>query len=193
MPKPKKQINFQFAIHIAEGFYQTGKSLAINSKNDNSNHGYIWVPPGVVNFSFATELILKATIFYDSGVNAWGHNLYKLYLTLKNETRTSIEDSYKKNKIENDLKKDLPSFKLVICKADSNEDHSQETNLEEIKNLLELHSESFENWRYIHEFGKEGYSYEFNFNAMDAFYLALKAQLQLLLSKRNQTFGMKKV
>lgn len=64
MGKPKKQMNFQFAIDIAEGFYHTGKSMAINSNNDSSNHGYIWIPTAVVNFSFATELYLKATIFY---------------------------------------------------------------------------------------------------------------------------------
>lgn len=69
----------------------------------------------------------------------------------------------------------------------------QKLNLMMIKKLLEIHSDLFENWRYIYEFGMEGYCYEFDFSAMDAFYLALKEQIKLFLLSRKQTYGMKKV
>ena len=63
----------------------------------------------------------------------------------------------------------------------------------EIKNLLEIHSEAFEDWRYLYEFGEEGYSYEFDFKAMDAFYKALIDTLRVFLSKNRRTYGMKKI
>ncbi|MPQ49158.1 hypothetical protein GCQ56_19335 [Marinifilum sp. N1E240] len=191
--KKNKDSNYQFAIEIADGFYQSGLSIANHSHEDKSDRGYIWIPPGVVNFSFATELLLKATIFYDLKKKPWGHKLYDLYKSLSTETRLKIEEAYKLHKKENEAVESLPAYKIIIRVGEDNSDHSQETNVDEIKNLLEIHSESFENWRYIHEFGEEGYCYEFDFKAMDAFYKAIQDILRIFLKEEKMSFGMKRV
>ena len=144
----------------------------------------------MVNFSFATELLLKATIYYDLRKKHWGHKLYDLYLTLSEKTKKQIAENYKKYKLENDKVKYLPSYKIVIKRADDNSDNNKKSDFDEIKNLLEIHSESFENWRYIHEFGEQGYCYEFDFKAMDAFYKALKDTLKLFLSNEKLFLSM---
>lgn len=150
-----KSTNTQFAIDVAEGFYQTGLSLAKHTHHDTSRHGYIWIPPGVVNFSFATELILKAVIYYGLRKKAWGHNFYKLYKNISESTKAQIEDKYREYKAENEKLDTLPAYKIVINPANSKEDNNtKESNFDEIKNLLETHGDSFENWRYIHEFGQ---------------------------------------
>lgn len=191
--KKKKETNYQFAIEIAEGFYQTGLSVAKHSHEVKNDHGYIWIPPGVVNFSFATEILLKATIFYDLRQNAWGHKLYDLYQTLSEQTKQNIETSYKLYKKENIKVDSLPAYKIAISVGDNNTDRSKESNFNEIKNLLEIHSDSFENWRYVYEFGEEGYCYEFDFKAMDAFYRALSDSLKVMLKKEKASFEMKMV
>jgi HEPN domain. len=189
--KKKTESNYQFAIEVADGFYQTGLSLAKHSHEAHYDRGYIWIPPGVVNFSFATELLLKATIFYDLKQKPWGHKLYRLYQSLSEKTKQKIETSYKQYKKANEKVDSLPAYKITIRVGDDNTDHSKETNFDEIKNLLEIHSDSFENWRYIHEFGQEGYCYEFDFKAMDAFYKALVDALKALLKNEKASFGMK--
>lgn len=192
--KQEKSTNSQFAIDIAEGFYQTGISLAKQAHHDNSRHGFIWIPPGVVNFSFATELILKAVIFYDLRKKAWGHKLFDLYQTLSEPTKAQIVENYKRHKLENQKLDTLRSYKIVIGPANSNKGSgNKESNFDEIRNLLKIHSESFENWRYIYEFGQAGYCYEFDFNAMDAFYKALKDVLVVFLSAERPSYGMKQV
>jgi len=194
--KKDNNINFQFAIDVAQGFYDAGVSLAKHSSNENVNNGYIWIPPGVVNLSFATELLLKATLFYDLGKKAWGHKLFDLYNSLSPQTKQKIEKSYKGYKEKNESDKKLPAYKIrVTVNVEGTEPNSIEesSDFNEIKNLLEIHSEAFEDWRYLYEFGAEGYCYEFDFKAMDAFYKALIDVLKEFLAKRKRTYGMKKV
>lgn len=194
--KKDNNINFQFAIDVARGFYDAGVSLAKHSSNENVNDGYIWIPPGVVNLSFATELLLKATLFYDLGEKAWGHKLFDLYNSLSPQTKQKIEKSYNGHQEKNGSDKKLPAYKIrLITNATVNEPSSIEesSDYDEIKNLLEIHSEAFEDWRYLYEFGSEGYCYEFDFNAMDSFYKALMDILKEFLAKGKRTYGMKKI
>jgi len=198
MKKKKENTNFQFAIDVAQGFYSTGITLAKESKKPTEK-GYIWIPPGVVNLSFATELLLKATIFYDLRKRAFGHKLFELYKSLSEETRLKIEEYYAIHREINEKEKPLPSYKIIISeegyqkKKNISKVNSEKSNFQEIRNLLEIHSEAFENWRYLYEFGSEGYSYEFDFNAMDAFYKALIDILRDLLLDKKRTYGMYKL
>ena len=191
--KSNKNVNFQFAISVAEGFYQTGLSLAKHTHTDDSKHGYIWIPTGVVNFSFATELLLKATIYYDTEKQVFGHELFKLYQTLTEKTKKEIEKAYKSYKSENEKEDFLPAYLIELKLKGETSEKTEKSDFEEIKNLLKIHCESFENWRYIYEFGETGYSYEFDFKAMDAFYKALKDVLKSLLKGGQKTFGMERV
>lgn len=195
MPNRKSpNTNIQFAIDVAEGFYQTGVTLAKHCKKDNSERGYIWIPPGVVNFSFATELLLKAVIYYDQRKRVLGHKLYKLYQTISDSTQNRIVEAYKVFKKENEKDDSLTSYKISIrIDGKGTEDDDQKSNFDEIKNLLEIHSDSFENWRYLYEFGSEGYCYEFDYKAMDAFYKSLKVVLDGFLSAEGPKYGMKRV
>jgi hypothetical protein len=47
--KQDKATSPQFAIKAAEGFYDTGISLAKHLNSDISEDGYIWIPLRVVN------------------------------------------------------------------------------------------------------------------------------------------------
>lgn len=88
--KVPKLKNPEFAISMSEGFYETGKSLAKRSMEDNTT-GYIWIASAVVNFSFATELILKGLLMIDSNVSTRGHKFLDLYKKIKLTTRKEIE------------------------------------------------------------------------------------------------------
>lgn len=179
----------EFAISLSEGFYQTGQSLAKHSHSDNVT-GFIWIAPGVVNFSFATELLLKAVLMIDSNTSTKGHKLLDLYKKIRLQTRQKIEILY--NKKKSDQTNQLPAYRIVVVKDDK-EDHKKDNDLKDIENILKIHSESFENWRYLYEFGEEGYKYTFDFKAMDNFYNSLKDVLAELLKNRPPKFGMKKV
>lgn len=187
MKSPKSK-SPEFAISLSEGFYQTGQSLAKHSHSDNAT-GFIWIAPGVVNFSFATELLLKAILMIDSNASIKGHKLFDLYKKIKPPTKQKIETIY--NQKKSTKTNQLPAYRIVVVKDDS-EDHKKDNNLKDIENILRLHSESFENWRYLYEFGEEGYSYTFDFNAMDNFYNSLKEVLLELLKNSPPKFAMKK-
>ena len=60
----KKEPNIipDFLFHIAQGFYDTGYSLAKSSEKDKSVKGFQRLAPAVVNFSFAVELLLKGLL-----------------------------------------------------------------------------------------------------------------------------------
>jgi HEPN domain-containing protein len=194
--KNDNNINSQFAIDVAQGFYNTGISLAKHSSNDKIDSGYIWIPPGVVNLSFATELLLKATLYYDLRKKSWGHKLFDLYNSLSNETKLKIQNQYIKHRQTNEDEKLLPSYKIVVSvnnKDKTTKSIEENSDFNEIKNLLKIHSEAFEDWRYLYEFGEEGYNYEFDFKAMDAFYKSLIDILKEFLAKNKRTYGMNKI
>jgi hypothetical protein len=179
----------EFAITMSEGFYETGKGLAKQSHEDNKT-GYVWIPPAVVNFSFATELLLKGLLMIDSNVSIKGHKLLDLYKKVKLPTRKQIEELYHKK--DSRATKDLPAYRIVINRQDNEEEDKKGSAVSSIEDLLKIHSESFENWRYLYEFGEAGSRNEFDFKAMDNFYNSLREVLIERLKNRPTGFGMKK-
>ncbi len=82
--KPKKNIDFM--LDIARGFYKTGYSLAIQIKKNEPQEGIQLLASGVVNFSLATELFLKAANLL-TGKDIVGHKLWNLYKVLPLEIK----------------------------------------------------------------------------------------------------------
>jgi hypothetical protein len=194
--KVPKLKNPEFAISMSEGFYETGKSLAKHSKEDNTT-GYIWIAPAVVNFSFATELILKGLLMIDSNVSTKGHKLLELYKKIKLSTRNQIEDIYRTK--DPRVTKELPAYRIIIDfpneedpekERATEKENTQPTTATNIEDILKIHSESFENWRYLYEFGEDGSRNEFDFKAMDNFYNALRDVLVEKMKGRPPRFGM---
>jgi hypothetical protein len=197
--KAPKLKNPEFAISMSQGFYETGKNLAKHSKEDKKT-GYIWIAPAVVNFSFATELILKGLLMIDSNVSTKGHKLLDLYLKIKLPTRNKVEDIYKKK--DPRVTKELPAYRIIIDfpnEEDPEKEREKEkeninpTTATNIEDILKIHSESFENWRYLYEFDEDGSRNEFDFKAMDNFYNALREVLIEKMNGRPPRFGMTRV
>ena len=197
--KVPKLKNPEFAISMAEGFYETSKSLAKRSKEGNTTD-YIWIAPAVVNFSFATELILKGLLMIDSNVSTKGHKLLDLYKKIKLPTRKQIEDIYRTK--DPRATKELPAYRIIIDFPNEEDpekerakekENRQPTTARNIEDILKIHSESFENWRYLYEFGEDGSRNEFDFKAMDNFYNALREVLVEKMKDRPPRFGMRRV
>ena len=60
---------------------------------------------------------------------------------------------------------------------------------DEIKQLLILHNNSFENWRYLYEIKNEkGFEYNFDFRKMDVFIFALVDIIKQLKKGKSRSF-----
>ena len=125
----------------------------------------------------------------DSKVSTKGHKLLDLYKKIKLTTRKQVEEVYQKK--DSRVSKDLPAYRIVINNY-SRERTEKGTSVTSIEELLRIHSESFENWRYLYEFGEDGSRNDFDFKAMDNFYNALREILTEKMKNRPPKFAMKK-
>ena len=58
-PSQQPYFNKEILLHSAQGFFDIGYHLARETKKDESNKGFQRLAGAIVNFSFATELLLK--------------------------------------------------------------------------------------------------------------------------------------
>lgn len=79
--------------------------------------------PAIVNIAFACELYLKALILRETSKPSRGHNLSALYDKIPTPIRNIVENQFE-NKCKNPVS---------------------------LLETLEIHKNSFDNWRYIHE------------------------------------------
>lgn len=190
MKKVPKQKTPEMALIQAEGFYQTGLALGRELEKNKAQTTSL-LGPAAVNYSFALELRLKSILMLDKEQFSKGHNLLKLYNLLSIPTKKLIEEEYLKlKKINNGLK----AYRLQIYdKSKSAPEQKRSSTGDVIMDLLKSHENSFENWRYLFEFTEDGYSYDFDFEAIDNFYNAMNPLLESLLKKRPGKFGLHKV
>ena len=193
-----KQIkyNADFSVNLAEGFYAVGHSIAKQIHKDTGYFGFIGLAPGVVNFNLSAELYLKAIHLITLHYAVKGHHLWNLFKNLPVDVKNTIESNYLEN--QKDINKELSSYRIKITKVKEEEEKdsqkSEPTKFNCVKDLLALHNDAFEKFRYLYEFPSEaGYDYEYNFDEMNAFILALKSYALDLIKKRGKTFGIHKV
>jgi hypothetical protein len=164
-------------LHSAKGFLDIGYHLAREGKNDNGIKGLQRLAASVVNFSFAAELFLKGLIFIIKDKPSKTHKLDLLFESLPSDIKSEIESNFQEER-EN-LDENLSAYKAVSVKGEGNESTSEKTEILNVKDLLILHNNSFQHWRYIYEVPHEGYQYEYNFQLMHAF-------LKVIIDKINQ-------
>lgn len=189
------EYNADFSVSLADGFYTVGYQIAKQINKDNSYFGFIGLAPGVVNFNLSAELFIKAIHLIILHQPANGHHLWNLFKKLPLDIKNEIENRYIENK--KDINKELSSYRIKITKVETDEKEgtkSDPTPYSSVKELLLVHNDAFEKFRYLHEFPSEvGYDYEYNFDEMNAFVKALKSYSYELINKRGKRFGIKKV
>lgn len=180
-----------FLFHLAQGFYDVGLHLAIQVKKDNSVKGFQRIAPAVVNFTFAAELMLKGLHLITTKMEIKSHKLWDLYRLLSPDIKLQIEAAYiefQKQKSDN-----LPAFRINVTQdKETKRNYESKDNLV-IKELLLIHNNSFEDWRYLHEIQIGGYNYEYNFILMEAFIKSLIEVINATKSKNRPSMIIGKV
>lgn len=188
--KKEPNITPDFLFHIAQGFYDTGYSLAKSIEKDKSVKGFQRLAPAVVNFSFAVELLLKGLLSLTIKLNLQGHQFWQLYKNLPASVKSLIETKYNIDKQK--LDKELGNYKIRVYPAKTEENpYNPESKINEestIKDLLMLHNNSFDNWRYLYEVKDAGFEYEYDFKLMNCFVKSLVEVINEIKSKRPPTF-----
>ena len=178
-----------YLFHIAQGFYEVGLHVAYQVNKDNTVKGFQRIAPAVVNFTFAVELMLKGLHSLTTRMDLKGHKLWDLYKHLSQDLKEKIEDKYN---IYKTLKSDnLPAFRIVMTKESEKEKENDTDDTNEnisLRDLLIIHNDAFEEWRYLYEVPPNGYKYEFNFKLMDAFIKSLIEVINDVKSKRGPSF-----
>jgi hypothetical protein len=179
-----KVIHPGMILQSAEGFYKVGRRLALEIVASDKDVQYA-LPAAVVNFSFATELYLKALRHLLKMPDTKQHGLWQLYNGLPVDVKAKIEANFIVERSQS--KKELSGYRIVIKRNKSTEqpENIDEDNFShvslELKYLLETHCSAFVNWRYLYE-GQSAdmYFYAFNFDKADMF---LKAIAPILTEK----------
>ena len=82
---------------------------------------------------------------------------------------------------------------MKISSSSKDEKKQETTQINCIKDLLILHNDSFENWRYLFEIKPGGYEYEYNFKLMAVFLKVVIEKINQLSENSERTFGIKRV
>ena len=183
--------NKEILFHSAQGFFDIGYHLAREVKKDESIKGFQRLAAAVVNFSFATELMLKGLHLLSNNQQTRGHRFWALFYSLPKSLKQEIEKDFKRNRC--DVDENLTSYKMSVSKVDEKtKDGEETTEIMSVKDLLILHNNSFENWRYLFEIRPGGYEYEYNFPLMAAFLKTLVEKINHLSRNSTQTLYLEK-
>jgi hypothetical protein len=174
----------KFSIDLAEGFYQVGYQLAKFIHKEQSYNGFVGLAPAVVNFNLAAELYIKSIFAIQFKRRILGHKLFKLYRELPANVKNQLERNY--DEFKKTRKKELTSFRITMTPAHINTDGPKEPKVyDSISELLLNHQDAFENWRYLHEIGKnDKIDYEYDFHSMDCFINGIKTYMHSILKKK---------
>lgn len=158
----------------ATGFYVTGIEMASKLKKAEGDSIWRLVPVATVNLSFAAELFLKALIYSTTQTKEIKkHELSLLYGKLPLRVARKVNKKYiELNKIDSEL---------AIIRLSSNTDignpEDQITKYHmpslTIEQLLEVHNNSFPEWRYAYSTEEEYMVIDYNFKLMNDFILAM--------------------
>lgn len=132
---------FPFVAAVSSGY------LLFLPGHDPKVWDYDYLHPYVVNAGLTLELKLKQVISADSGKEARGHDLLRLYKELSEESRKFVSDeieSKTKDSAAHKAISDVAKFQLGI-------DFRWE-----VEFLIEKSAYAFERWRYLYEANNPG-------------------------------------
>jgi len=86
-----KIYNARVTVEIGRGFYDIGLELATRVLQNKSESKFYSLSPAVVNFTFATELYLKALRKLIDLPDSGSHELLSLYSGIPVEEKKKIE------------------------------------------------------------------------------------------------------
>lgn len=172
-----KEISKAQLYYSAVGFYRAGLDYALKMNPKMGNDIFIVSPVCTVNLSFSAELFLKLLYFISTGAKEfYGHKLEEIYPQLPDKIRQKIEEKYLKMEVEDE--ESLHIIKLSINTEKGNPaDQKTKYKMENlsVKELLEIHNESFIKWRYSFESPNHYVSHDYNIKLMCKFILSLKS------------------
>jgi hypothetical protein len=193
--KRQQNLSPDFLFHIAKGFYDTGYRLAKAIKEEKSLTGFQRIAPAVVNFSFAVELLLKGLHSLTTDVELKSHQFWILYKQLPDSIKTRIESKYQKTKLN--AGHELTKYRIKVNQIkDSDKSENPDSLINDnssIEDLLNLHNDSFNNWRYLYELNEGGFEYEYDFRLMNAFAKALVEIINEIKSTRKPSMYIERV
>jgi len=132
---------------------------------------YLKIAAPAINISFSVELFLKGIALHETGSFESIHTLKTLFSKIPEHSKTTIIEFFESDLDINDK---FPSF-MFLKDSHANSDNLKPTNNFESSESkiiyeLELHDNSFINWRYIFELPqKADYKREYNFEFMIRF------------------------
>ncbi len=171
-------------FHTAQGFYDIALNCAYNVSKDNEITGFQRIAPGAVNLCFAAELLLKGLLLLTSKKDIKGHHLKLLFNELPESLRVQIELRYKYHIEQDKDKKDYGAFKIVLTKKNKEKKEQDDSDDVSLDKLLTTHNKGFENWRYLYEIGRDGYTYEIDFKSMNCFIKSIVDTINTLPQKQ---------
>lgn len=171
-----KENNLQQLYLSAIGFYRSGIHAALKIKSSIGDEALIKVPVAATNLSFSAELFLKLLYFMKTeNTELRLHKLSDIFGQLPAKISSEIKRKYEhfKEDENHDLVPIRYSFNTTLGNAEDQKTKYKITDLT-IEQLLELHNNSFVNWRYVFESSTNYMVYDYNFKLMNNFILALK-------------------
>lgn len=182
-----KENNLQQLYFSALGFYRSGINAALKIKNSRGDEAFIVVPIAATNLSFSAELFLKLLYFMNTeNTELRLHKLSDIFDELPGEISSEIKTKYEHFK-EDENDELVPvrySFNTTVGNEKDQEIKYKITDLT-IDQLLELHDNSFVNWRYVFESASNYMVYDYNFKLMSNFIIALKVIIDNKIKFKN--------
>lgn len=137
-------------MQTAQGFYNVGTIGAKSISHASGTEAMIALPTTVVNFSFSTELLLKALHIMVYDKKKQGHSWVKLYNSLPDYIQEDIEFYYDERLLIDDAEKIFSHYSIAF-----DGDISNAPDVKKLKSFLELHDNDFVKWRYLFETGEQ--------------------------------------
>jgi hypothetical protein len=168
-------IDHKFLSNTAVDFFNLAHDRCLelfNREYKDDGSLYVRITAPATNLSFAVELMLKSLLLKLTGSFPKKHNLVILYNKLPEFLKGEIIINYSGKTVSPRL---FPSFRylaMVSASKYSKDKPKHSSVAKEIDYELELHDESFVNWRYVFSFTEKADKLEYNFGFMIKFFLA---------------------
>ena len=167
--------NIQQLHFSALGFYKLGIDMASKIKNIKGDDAWKIAPVATVNLSFSTELFLKYLNYTTTEAKILKtHKLLQLFKILPHKVSKKITQKYNELKVIDS--ENLPIIRLSNnTDIDNPEDQKTKYDMKNltIEQLLEIHNESFPEWRYAYATEEKYYVIDYNFKLMNDFILSM--------------------
>lgn len=179
--KQRKTLDIPLISGMRKQFFKLGESSIDSGRSNNKN--YLGkMTAGIVNLAFACELCLKELYFKTSQNLIKGHDLQRLFNSLKQETRIKVKEEYYRHFDAEIQRHPKPiSYYIGEPAMDSTDYiHLFTQGLEQHKNLFEKYRYYFEPEKLVANgiHGNATMLYSFDYRFLYFFYKALDSVLE---------------